>query len=191
MCFRLNLIDISPNFFVGAENLSLHVVIAVFSHRHRQVNTISLAKSACVTLGYCYCCKWYNYFKTLRYFFPYRYLYLRKFVIAKLIYNVFLVISFHLFMFFIVPLVTQRYVKERKKNVSRRRNAVHYVSLTAHISFDIVALSSVLSTCQMQTLYITCSLVCQRLSGSSVRTYCEHRDVQIRTYYALNPYIYT
>ena len=106
-------------------------------------------------------------------------------------YNVFLVISFHLFMFFIVPLVTQRYVKERKKNVSRRRNAVHYVSLTAHISFDIVALSSVLSTCQMQTLYITCSLVCQRLSGSSVRTYCEHRDVQIRTYYALNPYIYT
>ena len=117
MCFRLNLIDISPYFFVGAENLSLHVVIAVFSHRHRQVNTISLAKSACVTLGYCYCCKWYNYFKTLRYFFPYRYLYLRKFVIAKLIYNVFLVISFHLFMFFIVPLVTQRYVKERKKTL--------------------------------------------------------------------------
>lgn len=37
-----------------------------------------------------------------------RYLYLRKFVIAKLIFNVSLVISFHLFMFFIVPLVTQR-----------------------------------------------------------------------------------
>jgi len=33
---------------------------------------------------------------------------LRKFVIAKLIYNVFLVILFHIFMFFIVPLVTQR-----------------------------------------------------------------------------------
>ncbi|KAL9975258.1 hypothetical protein ACROYT_G012400 [Oculina patagonica] len=37
-----------------------------------------------------------------------RYLYLRKFVIAKLIYNVCLVILFHVFMFFIVPLVTQR-----------------------------------------------------------------------------------
>lgn len=143
MCFRLNLIDISPYFFVGAENLSLHVVIAVFSHRHRQVNTISLAKSACVTLGYCYCCKWYNYFKTLRYFFPYRYLYLRKFVIAKLIYNVFLVISFHLFMFFIVPLVTQRYVMERKKNVTRRRDAVHYVSLTAHRSVSTLLLLAV------------------------------------------------
>lgn len=37
-----------------------------------------------------------------------RYLYLRKFVIAKLVYNVCLVILFHVFMFFIVPLVTQR-----------------------------------------------------------------------------------
>ena len=38
----------------------------------------------------------------------FRYLYLRKFVIAKLLYNVCLVILFHVFMFFIVPLVTQR-----------------------------------------------------------------------------------
>lgn len=187
MCFRLNLIDISPYFFVGAENLSLHVVIAVFSHRHRQVNTISLAKSACVTLGYCYCCKWYNYFKTLRYFFPYRYLYLRKFVIAKLIYNVFLVISFHMFMFFIVPLVTQRYVKERKKKrYSTTGRSTLRLSYCTQISFDIVALSSMLSTCQMQTLYITCSLVCQRLSGSSVE---KGFFGVIRTDCNLNPYI--
>lgn len=37
-----------------------------------------------------------------------RFLYLRKFVIAKLVYNICLVILFHIFMFFIVPLVTQR-----------------------------------------------------------------------------------
>ncbi|XP_015749151.1 PREDICTED: piezo-type mechanosensitive ion channel component 1-like [Acropora digitifera] len=37
-----------------------------------------------------------------------RFLYLRKFVIAKLVYNALLVILFHVFMFFIVPLVTQR-----------------------------------------------------------------------------------
>lgn len=107
-------------------------------------------------------------------------------------YNVFLVISFHLFMFFIVPLVTQRYVKERKKKrFSTTERSTLRLSYCTQISFDIVALSSVLSTCQMQTLYIACSLVCQRLSGSSVRTYCEPRDVQIRTYCALNPYIYT
>ncbi|XP_074617953.1 piezo-type mechanosensitive ion channel component 1-like isoform X1 [Acropora palmata] len=37
-----------------------------------------------------------------------RFLYLRKFVIAKLVYTALLVILFHIFMFFIVPLVTQR-----------------------------------------------------------------------------------
>lgn len=99
-----------------------------------------------------------------------------------------------------IPLVhvfyrAARYAKvckgKKKKRFSTTERSTLRLSYCTQISFDIVALSSVLSTCQMQTLYITCSLVCQRLSGSSVRTYCEHRDVQIRTYCALNPYIYT
>lgn len=99
-----------------------------------------------------------------------------------------------------IPLVhvfyrAARYAKvckgKKKKRFSTTERSTLRFSYCTQISFDIVALSSVLSTCQMQTLYITCSLVCQRLSGSSVRTYCEHRDVQIRTYCAINPYIYT
>ena len=44
--------------------------------------------------------------------FFFRSLYLRKFVIAKLVYLVFLVIAFHIFMFIVVPYLTQRYFED-------------------------------------------------------------------------------
>lgn len=187
MCFRLNLIDISPYFFVGAENLSLHVVIAVFSHRHRQVNTISLAKSACVTLGYCYCCKWYNYFKTLRYFFSLQIFVFKEVCDCKA--------DIQCFLGDFIPLVhvfyrAARYAKvckgKKKKRYSTTGRSTLRLSYCTQISFDIVALSSMLSACQMQTLYITCTLVCQRLSGSSVE---KGFFGVIRTDCNLNPYI--
>lgn len=63
-----------------------------------------------------------------------------------------------------IPLVhvfyrAARYAKvckgKKKKRFSTTERSTLRLSYCTQISFDIVALSSVLSTCQMQTLYIT------------------------------------